>query len=188
MVWRYDGQLTKQIVVPETMSQKSPLQRTQFIMMFFAFAFGMILSSLLTQFGKQKASNEAHKEILFIYRGTEKYLEDVVAEDREKLNSIAREKLAILENAALRQYFMDEANKSNQSVDQLIKTIMPWKPVTEADIASFYAQNKANLQKTYAEVHQQIQALLERQRIKTAKAALLKKLIQQGDLALLPIN
>lgn len=170
------------------MSQKSPLQRTQFIMMFFAFAFGMILSSLLTQYGNQKGSNEAHKEILFIYRGTEKYLEDVVAEDRKKLNSIAREKLAVIQNAALRQYFMDEAHKTNQPLDQLIQTKMPWAEVSEADITGFYERNKDKLNKPLSAVYPEIQVIIKRERLKQAKEKILNELIEQGNLALLPLR
>ena len=157
------------------MSQKSPLQRTQFIMMFFAFAFGMIFSSLLNQYGKQKTANEAHKEILFIYRGTEKYSDDVVEADRKRLNSLAREKLAIVQNAALRQYFMDEAHKTNTPLDQLIQTRMPWTQVSEEDVARYYENNKDKLDKPLSEVYPEIQAVLERGRLKQAKEKLLKR-------------
>jgi len=170
------------------MSQKSPLQRTQFIMMFFAFAFGMIFSSLLNHFGKEKASNAAHKEILFIYRGTEKYSDDVVQADRQRLKALAREKLAIVKNAALRQYFMDEADKTNTPLDQLVQTRMPWAQVSEADVARYYENNKDKLDKPLSEVYPQIQAVLERERLKQAKEQLLNQLIKEGNLALLPLR
>lgn len=168
------------------MTKKSALQRTQFIMMFFAFAFGMILSSLLTQYGKQKGETEERKEILFIYRGIEKYLEDLAVEDRKRLTALAHDKQTIVENAALRQYFLDEAHKTKQTVEQLIKTKMPWQEVTEEEISAFYALNQSKLNKPLSEIYQEIRSHLERQRINAAKSALLDELIRQGNLALMP--
>lgn len=168
------------------MSRKSPLQRTQFIMMFFAFAFGMMLSSLLAQYAKQKDADENQKEILFIYRGIEKYPEDVIADDRKKLETLARQKLAIIENAALRQFFLDQAHTRNLPLNELIEIEMPWQEVAEADIVSFYEQNKSTINKPLEDIYPEIKKHLQGQRIKIAKQTLLDKLIAQGNLAILP--
>lgn len=168
------------------MLKKSPLQRTQFIMMFFAFAFGMMLSSLLTHYGKQKQTDSQQKEILFIYKGIEKYPEDLVGEDRKKLAALSRQKQTIVENAALRQYFLDQAFHRNQPLEQLIQAEMPWPEVLQTEVVAFYEQNKSVLDKPLADIHPEIKNHLERQRINQAKKALLDKLRAQGDLALLP--
>lgn len=168
------------------MSQKSPLQRTQFIMMFFAFAFGMMLSSLLTHYGKQKEAGSQQKEILFIYKGIEKYPEDVIEADRKKLTALDRQKKSIIENAALRQYFLDQAFQRNQPLEQVIQSEMPWQEVAQAEVEDFYEQNKSAINKPFTDIHAEIKDHLERLRIKRAKQTLLDKLIAQGDLALLP--
>lgn len=169
------------------MSQKSPLQRTQFIMMFFAFAFGMMLSSLLSQYGQQKEAASQEKEILFIYRGIEKYIEDLVPQDRERLTELATKKLNIVENAALRLYLLDEAHRKERSLEEIIKIALPLEPLTETEIIDFYEKNKSSLNKPLEDIYPDIRALLENRRMKTAKQILLRRLIKQGDLALLPI-
>jgi hypothetical protein len=168
------------------MAKQSPIQRTQFIMMFFAFAFGMALSSLLTHYGQQKAVAEEPEEILFIYRGIEKYQADVIEEDRKKLHAVAREKYQIVENASLRQYFLDEAHKNQVPVAELIKRSMPWEAVSDEDVTAFYEKNKQTLNKPLTELDQQIRKHLEQQRIKAARRHLLDDLMRRGDLVLLP--
>jgi hypothetical protein len=154
-------------------------------MMFFAFAFGMMLSSLLTHYGKQQAA-EAPQEILFIYRGIEKYKTDIIEEDLKKLEAVAFEKLKIVENAALRQYLLDEADKKNVPLVELIKSRMPWQEVTDDDIREFYSQNTGKFSKPLEELEQHIRKHLEQQRIKRARQRLLDELIKRGDLVLLP--
>ncbi len=151
-------------------------------MMFFAFACGMILSSLLNQFERGENTESDAREILFVYRGVDKYKEDLVTEDREKLAKNAEEKRQILENAALRQFLLDEAQKLNVSLTQQIEQSMPWKSVSEEDVLLFYETNQELIGKPLSAVKDEIKRKLERQRIKSAKEQLIKRLTEQGNL------
>lgn len=155
-------------------------------MLFFAFAFGMILSSLLTQYG-QENETIATSDLLFMYRGVDITIEQIADEDKALLMSINKEKNRYIENAALRYYFLDTAQRSQKSIDEVINEAMPWEAVSEQEISRFYESNQSTLNKPLAEIRDVIHRKLEKQKIQAAKSKLLNQLMQQGDLVLYPL-
>tara|TARA_R110001592_G_scaffold322098_1_gene600963 strand:+ start:10829 stop:11350 length:522 start_codon:yes stop_codon:yes gene_type:complete len=171
------------------MKKDASPQRTQFIMMFFAFAFGMILSNVLsTQSAKSsnKSSNKSPQEILFIYRGTEKTLNDIIESDRTQISELNDKKIKLIENAALRQYFSDEAKQQGLDIESAVKKTLRWDDITESEINDFYLTNKGSIQKPLFEVRSQIKKNLELKRARYAREKLLEGLKIKGDLAILP--
>lgn len=167
------------------MKKTAPPQRTQFIMMFFAFAFGMILSNLLnTQSNKKAAPSES--EILFIYRGIEKTQQDISEPDQIKINQLNQQKIKVIENAALRQYFLDQAQIQGLGVDVVVEKILKWNEVSDEEINNFYLAHKGSIKKPFFEVKPQIKRNLELKHAASARESLLKELIIKGDLAILP--
>ena len=167
------------------MKKDAAPQRTQFIMMFFAFAFGMILSNLLHTQSLEAENNNEH-EILFIYRGIEKTQADMFEDDRLQISQLNQQKIKLIETAALRQYFLDEAKKQSMDVEDVAKKILKWDSVSEAEVNSFFEQNKHKINKKFYEVKKHIKQNLELNRANLARRLLLDELIQKGDLAILP--
>lgn len=164
--------------------EKAP-QRTQFIMMFFAFAFGMILSNLLHTQNIHSEKKDTQKT-LFIYRGIEKTQTDMLESDRLKIAELNKLIVTAVETAALRQYFLDEAKKQNKHVEEVAKSLLQWQPVSSEEIHDFYNKNKKILNKDFYEVEKYIKQNLEQKRAKLARQALLNDLVEKGDLAILP--
>ena len=175
------------------MKKDASPQRTQFIMMFFAFAFGMILSSLLNTQSQTKAISERNagqkeesREILFLYRGIEKTQQHIIEADRLKINDLDKKKIELIKNAALRQYFSDEAQRQGTEVEEVAKQILDWKPVSVTEVNQFYELNKDSINKPFFEVKKDIKKNLELKLAGEARRKLVDELIQQGDLAILP--
>tara|TARA_R110001599_G_scaffold60853_1_gene168972 strand:- start:872 stop:1381 length:510 start_codon:yes stop_codon:yes gene_type:complete len=167
------------------MKKDAAPQRTQFIMMFFAFAFGMILSNLLNTQNNNKESSY-QPEILFIYRGIEKTQEDISESDRLKINELNQQKVKLVENAALRQHFLDQAQQQGLELESVVEQILKWNPVSESETASFYQTHKDTIKKPFFEVMPQIKRNLELKRAAKARESVLKELKTQGNLAILP--
>jgi len=74
--------------------KKTKLDRSQFIMTFFAFSLGMVLSNLLSQSTVEPPKPE--KEILFTYKGMDKTVEDLSPDKREKLQRLAARRYELL--------------------------------------------------------------------------------------------
>jgi len=171
------------------MKKDASPQRTQFIMMFFAFAFGMILSSLLNTQSQTKAESEQkeeRQEILFIYRGIEKTQHHLIEADRLKINDLDNKKIKLIESAALRQYFSDQAQHYKVDAEDVAKKVLDWKPVSKSDVNHFYELNKDSINKPFFEVQKDIKKNLELKLAGVARRKLLDELIQKGELAILP--
>lgn len=168
-------------------SQKkdSSTQRTKFILMFFAFAFGMILSNLLNQ-QSQTNTIDAKQEILFLYRGIEKTENDISEADKTKILELNDRKIKVIENAALRQFFLDEAVKQNISPEAVADQVLKVEAATDEEVNQFYEMNKALIQKPFYEVRDVIKTKLDLIKAKEARRALLNGLKEKGDLAILP--
>lgn len=167
------------------MNKKATPQRTQFIMMFFAFAFGMILSNLL-QTQSARSDKQEPQETLFIYKGIEKTLADILESDRLKIESLNEQKIEAIETAALRQYFLDESTKQNIDVEELVNKLVQWRAVPVEDIHAFYEQNKQRLNKPFDDVEKHIKQNLQQRQARLARRALLDDLKREGELAILP--
>lgn len=169
------------------MKKAASSQRTQFIMMFFAFAFGMILSNLLNTQSKTKHESRIdEQEILFIYRGIEKTLEHISTADRLEIETLNHQKIKLIEKAALRQYFSDEAQSQSISIEDAVEKILNWEKVSDADVNDFYQKNQNDIKKPFFEVKLQIKRNIELKRIAIARDKLLEKLKIEGNLAILP--
>tara|TARA_R110001599_G_scaffold213126_1_gene410869 strand:+ start:351 stop:860 length:510 start_codon:yes stop_codon:yes gene_type:complete len=169
------------------MKKDASPQRTQFIMMFFAFAFGMILSNLLnTQNNNKEPSYQP--EILFIYRGVEKTQEAISESDRLKITELNQQKVKVIESAALRQHFLDQAQEQGLDVETVAEKILKWDPVSENEVNSFYQMHKDTIKKPFFDVKPKIKRNLELKRAATARESLLKELKTKGDLAILPLS
>ena len=158
-------------------------------MMFFAFAFGMILSNLLST-ANFKSGEVAQQEILFIYRGIEKTVNDIAETDREQIreqiNELNQKKIKLVEKAALRQYFSDEAKRHGMDIDAAVKKSLNWAEITESEINSFYLLNKDNINKPFFQVKSEIKKSLELKQARLSRERLLEDLKIKGDLAILP--
>jgi hypothetical protein len=169
------------------MKKDASSQRTQFIMMFFAFAFGMILSNLLNiQNNKKELTSEP--EVLFIYRGIEKTQKDISEPDRLNITKLNQQKIQVIENAALRQYFLDQAQELGIDVASAAEQIIKWAPVSDSEVEHFYQAHRDTIKKPFFEVKSQIKRKLELDRAAIARESLLKELILQGNLAILPLR
>ena len=167
------------------MKKDAAPQRTQFIMMFFAFATGMILSNLIS-LQSLESETKGSEEVLFIYRGIEKTQAQIRESDKIKINELNQQKIKLIETAALNQYFLDEAKKQNLDIELVAKNSLKWQPVSDEDVNRFYMQNKKKLNKPFYEMEKYIKYKLEQSRVNVARRHLLNELINRGDLAILP--
>lgn len=160
--------------------------RTQFIMMFFAFSFGMILSNLLAQSSAQK--HEEERPPLFIYQGIDKTLDDISLEYRERLLKLEERKRQTLEIAALQMHLYQYAKDKNLSIEDAGEALFPSSEllIDEARVSEFYRENQDVLAKPYYQVKQEIKTRLESENIARMKQKLLASLEESGDLAILP--
>lgn len=162
--------------------------RTQFIMMFFAFSFGMILSNLLAQSNAQKLVKE--QPPLFIYQGIDKTLDDISPEFRERIQVLDKQKRETLELAAIQMHAYQYAKEKNINIDQAGEELFPVseRRIEESQISQFYSDNQATLDKPFYQVKHKIKARLEQQNVAKLKRELLASLEQSGDLAILPVR
>lgn len=169
-----------------TKKKDSSIQRTQFIMMFFAFAFGMILSNLLNQ-QSQTTSSKAKQEVLFLYKGIEKTENDIAETDKIKIIELNQSKVRLIENVALRHLFLEEAKKQNISQEEAADKLLNFLAATDEEVNQFYETNKDLIQKPFFEVRDVIKKQLDLIKAKDARRALINDLKQKGDLAILPV-
>jgi hypothetical protein len=145
----------------------------------------MIFSNLLNIQNKNKVDSE-ESEVLFIYRGIEKTEHQIDEVDRLKLADLNHQKVKILENAALKQYFSDQATMLGMSVESAAAQLLKWEPVTDSEVNRFYFLNKEEIQKPFFEVKSQIRRNIELKQAAKARETLLEKLKMEGNLAILP--
>jgi len=163
---------------------KTRIDRSQFIMMFFAFSLGMVLSNLL---GQSKAeSTEPTAEILFTYKGIDKTAEDVSHTIREKLNQLAMKRYDLLERAALEQYLYDYAALEKLDLTQAGKNLFQLEAPSEQEVSDFFTQNMDKIKKPFFEVKSDIKKQLMILKAAQAKKTALDNLTARGDLLILP--
>jgi hypothetical protein len=162
--------------------------RTQFIMMFFAFAFGMILSNLLAQSSAQRVEDEAPP--LFIYKGIDKRLDDISPEFRTRIMELDDERRRALELAAIQLHVYQYAKDKNITPQQAGEELFPasQRAVDEAQINQFFNENRDELAKPFYQVKNEIKSRLEYQNVAKLKKDLLVSLEESGDLAILPVR
>ena len=162
--------------------------RTQFIMMFFAFSFGMILSNLLAQSNTQ--NDERLQAPLFVYKGIDKTLEDISQEFRQQIVTLEDEKRQILELAAIQMHVYQHAKDHGMSIEEAGEAIFPASErlVETEHVSQFYNENQQTIGKPFYQVETEIKAQLAFQRVAKLKEDLLRSLKESGDLAILPNN
>lgn len=163
---------------------KEKLGRNQFILMFFAFSFGMILANLLAQSSAQNV--KATIAPLFIYQGIDKTLADVSPDIKERLERLYREERHLIELAALEQHTHQYAQDKQVSVAQAGELLFSPGDFDESHVSDFYRANQTQIAKPFYEVKAHIKAQLQGQQLKKVKTDLLKDLKEKGDLVILP--
>lgn len=163
---------------------KEKLGRSQFILMFFAFSFGMILSNLLAQSSAQ--TNKTQVAPLFIYQGIDKTLDDVSPDIKERLESLYRKERHLIELAALEFHTHQYAQDQQVSIAQASEALFSMTKLDETKVSKFYQDNQAKIAKPFYEVKAQITAQLQGLQIKKVKTDLLKDLLEKGDIVVLP--
>ncbi|MDX1451423.1 MAG: hypothetical protein R3183_02620 [Oleiphilaceae bacterium] len=165
-------------------------QRTQLILMFFAFSFGMILSNLLGQGQLMKGKQATGEEILLTYRGIDKTIhdlpEEIAAAYSEVSEKLQREQVYLLHNAALQWQLNDYAAQHDLAMDEAAHRYFDWQTPDEQAISRFYHEQADRLAKPFYQVKQEINDYLSLQRAKQARQQRLAELIERGDLIVFP--
>ena len=157
--------------------------RSQFILIFFAFSFGMILSNLIGQSAKEGLEPEPY---LLTYRGIDKDIddlpEDLVTQLKALESDYQMKRLLVLHDAGLRFHLYDYAQQHELSLDQAGQRLFAMAAISEAELAEAYASSEELIAKPYYEVKGDLRKMLEQQQARTARATALNKLITKGDL------
>ena len=164
--------------------KKTKFDRSQFIMMFFAFSLGMVLSNLLSQ--SQGESPKPVAEILFTYKGVDKTVEDLSPDSREKLQQLAAKRYALLERAALEQYLYDYAASEQLDITQAGNKLFKLEEPSREEVNDFFAKHAEQIKKPFFEIEANIRKQLIIQRVKKAKNEAITSLMLTGDLVILP--
>ena len=164
--------------------KKAKFDRSQFIMMFFAFSLGMVLSNLLSQ--RQVEAPAQQAEILFTYKGKDKTIENLSLSKREQLKLLAEQRYAILERAALEQYLHDYAALKELDIEQAGKQLFKLEEPSKQEVSDFYTLHAEEIKKPFYEVELQIKKQMLIDLAKKAKVDALSSLIAKGDLVILP--
>ena len=163
--------------------KKTKLDRNHFILMFFAFTFGMILSNLIGQKHTLKPNDSA--PALFAYKGIDKTENELSPDMKAAYNSLKEKEYRLLENAGLEQHLYQYAHDHSVSFEQAGKEIFDFKEPTEEQISQFYTVNKTVLNKPYFLVKETIKKQLSNLQVKQSKRKVLAMLKKKGDLVVL---
>ena len=163
---------------------KARFDRSQFIMMFFAFSLGMVLSNLLSQ--SKAGVPEPVVEILFTYKGIDKTKQDVSTELQGQLDKLASKRHALLEQAALEQYLYDYSALKALSLVEAGKQLFNLEAPSEDQVSDFFMLNADKIKKPFFEVKADIRRQLMIQNAKRAKKDALDYLVSRGDLVIFP--
>ena len=161
--------------------KKEKFGRNQFILMFFAFSFGMVLSNLITQNKPDRVVNESAP--LFIYKGEDKTLDDLSVSLQEKVMRLDKEKRHLLELAAIELHVHQYAHDHQISLLEAEKQLLPIESVSEEQVSRFYNENKERLGRPFYEVKDSIEQGFKNSAIENSKQALLEGLKASGNLA-----
>jgi len=163
---------------------KPSFDRSQFIMMFFAFSLGMVLSNLLSQ-SKAEAPEPA-AEILFTYKGIDKTEQDISTHLREALSGLVAERYALLERAALEQYLYDYAEIEGLEVAEAGEKLFKLEEPSKQEVSEFFTKNADKIKKPFFEVESEIKRQLVVLKAQQAKREALDYLASRGDLVIFP--
>lgn len=175
------------MAVNKTPASKAQAQRSQFIMIFFAFSFGMILSNLIGQ--AQEQAPDVVSDAVMVYRGVDKFVEDlpeaISKEFIELSQSTQERKKQLLYNAALKWQLEDYAVKQQLSLEEAGNKLFHLSEPSDEQINAFYVSQADKINKPFYEVKEKIFQHLTRQQALDARHSKIAELIEKGDLALL---
>jgi len=163
---------------------KPSFDRSQFIMMFFAFSLGMVLSNLLSQ--SKAESPEPAAEILFTYKGIDKTEQDISAHFKEQLSVLAANRHALLERAALEQYLYDYAAIEKLDLVEAGEKLFKLEAPSKQEVSEFFTKNTDKIKKPFFEVEAEIKRQLMALKAQQAKRVALDYLVSRGDLVIFP--
>jgi len=163
---------------------KPSFDRSQFIMMFFAFSLGMVLSNLLSQ-SKAEAPEPA-AEILFTYKGIDKTEQDISAHLRKQLSELDSKRYVLLEIAALEQYLYDYAAIEKLDLAEAGKKLFKLEAPSKQEVSEFFTKNADKIKKPFFEVEAEIKRQLMVLKAQQAKRDTLDYLVSRGDLVIFP--
>lgn len=164
--------------------KKTKLDRSQFIMMFFAFSLGMVLSNLLSQSKAEPLKPMA--EVLFTYKGVDKTVEDLSPDKRKKLQQLAAKRYALLERAALEQYLYDYAASEQLDIAQAGNKLFKLEAPSKQEVSDFFTKHAEQIKKPFFEIEADIKKQLTFQMVQKAKNEAITSLMTKGDLVILP--
>lgn len=161
-------------------------QRSQFIMIFFAFSFGMILSNLLGQ------ADDKHEpittDVIMVYRGLDKTIDDLPESIADEFRALQREtaekQMQMLYGVALEWQLQEFAQKEQLSIEEAGNKLFQLTPPTEKEVNAFYLARAEQIAKPFYEVKTQIQKHLMHQKALNARSRKIAELLEKGDLAL----
>mgnify|MGYP000577170552 CR=1 FL=1 len=162
------------------MRKKASIGKDNFILMFVAFALGLILSNLLAESSKNKGQQVSNA--LFIYKGIDKLKEDISEDLQQRLAIIEKQRLELLERAAIEQHIYQYAHLEGITADAAAQILFKVAEPSEEQISEFFKANANQIKKPYFQIKGQIKKQLTQiQRIKT-KNEVLDQLIKSGNL------
>lgn len=163
---------------------KKKFDRSQFIMIFFAFSLGMVLSNLLGQ--SQIEAIKPVTEILFTYKGVDKTIENLSSDKREKLQQLALKRYEVLEQAALEQYLHDFAASEKLDIAHAGNKLFKLEEPSKQDVNDFFTKHANQIKKPFFEIEADIKKQLTIQMVQRAKKEAIASLTEKGDLMILP--
>jgi len=155
--------------------------RDKFILMFFAFSLGLILSNLLSQSDMQEF-DEVKADVLFVYKGVDKLKSDLSHSAQERLAKIDIERSEIITLAAIEQHIYQYASEKGITVHEAALDLFATKDPSEQQISDYFRQNSEKIDKPFFEVKEQLKAQLVKLKRLEAREHVLKDLIASGNL------
>lgn len=165
---------------------KAQTQRSQFIMLFFAFSFGMILSNLLGQTNQTEPTETS--EVVMVYRGIDKSIDDlpepIASEFKELRENALKKQTEMLYSVALQWQLEEFAAKQQLSLEEAGNRLFDLSPPTEAEVNTFYVSRADDIGKPFFEVKESIHQHLVKEKALQARYNKIAELLETGDLAL----
>lgn len=160
-------------------------KRIQFVPLFFAFSFGMILSNLLAQNAEKSGPPKSYE---LAYRGIDKMRdelpEEIAAELASEEGAYLRKRKALLESAGLRFHLHDYAQQHQLDLDAAAAALFKVKAPTEQEIAEYFRMHESRISKPFHEVRDAIATTLSHQNAEKLRRQRLDELLASGDLIL----
>jgi protein-disulfide isomerase len=161
--------------------------RGTFTYVFFAFSFGLLISALVMK--HTSTTHTDSSQALIAYKGVDKTLKDLPLSIAMPLfqieKSVYEEKTRLLDEAAIRMYISDLAKKTKQTEDEVTAQLFKGNKISDKEVDAFYKANEAKIKQPFFEIKDRIAAYLKAQEIQKKRIALLDKLKESGDFALL---